>query len=79
MQSDKEGQEKFLRKLGAAIALTRKQKGLSGAELARLCDMDAPNLTRIEKGRVNIGVSHLKRICEAMGVSLFELIRATED
>jgi DNA-binding XRE family transcriptional regulator len=38
-----------------------------------MLDMDQPNITRLEKGRVNPSIYLVKQICETLGVSIEEL------
>jgi len=48
-------------------------KSISGAELARMCDMDKPNMARIERGETNPTLVTLTRIALALNLSLEEL------
>ena len=43
----------YLKKLGIHVAVLRKTKGISQAELARACDKDPQSLNRLERGRIN--------------------------
>ena len=70
MPLDKDSRKKFLQKIGAQIVEIRIKKGISSAELARRCDLDPPNITRIEKGRVNIGIVTLQEICTALEIKI---------
>jgi putative transcriptional regulator len=43
----------FLLKLGSNIKKLRQEKGISQAELARLCDKERASIERIENGKIN--------------------------
>lgn len=45
--------EVFLKKLGENIKRLRQEKGISQAELARLCDKERASIERIENGKIN--------------------------
>lgn len=73
-EKEKRERSRFLVKLGEHIRSKREEKGITAAELARLCYMDKPNLLRIEKGRVNPSAFALKRIAEGLDISIAELL-----
>ncbi len=75
---EKKDRQKFLIKLGIHISQIRSEKNISVSELARLCFMDKPNLIRIEKGRVNSSIFILKRIADALEISLQSLFDGLE-
>lgn len=53
----------------------RKEKRLTVQELAYRCDMERSNLSRIEAGRTNLTIKTLCIICNALNVSLIDVIR----
>lgn len=53
----------------------RKEKRLTVQELAYRCDMERSNLSRIEAGRTNLTIKTLCIICNALNVSLRDVIR----
>jgi len=63
----------FLKKLGDRIVSLRKKKGLSQEELAFDCGWDRTNLKKIEKGKMNVTVKTLFKLCEGLGISFREL------
>ncbi|HIY69139.1 MAG TPA: helix-turn-helix domain-containing protein [Candidatus Alistipes intestinigallinarum] len=67
-------QEELLYISGRIRAL-RKENRLTVQELAYRCDMERSNLSRIESGRTNLTVKTLCTICNALGVSLRDLLR----
>lgn len=72
MQDDINKAELLIR-LGRHIAQVRTEKGLTGAELARRCDLDRQAIDRIEHGKTNPTFLTLVRISEALGIP-FELL-----
>ncbi|MEG1759275.1 MAG: helix-turn-helix transcriptional regulator [Alistipes sp.] len=52
----------------------RRERNLTIQELAYRCDMERSNLSRIEAGRTNLTIKTLCVICNALNVSLQELI-----
>lgn len=67
-------QEELLYISGRIRAL-RKENRFTVQELAYRCDMERSNLSRIESGRTNLTVKTLCTICNALGVSLRDLLR----
>ena len=58
------------KKIGAKIKIVRKQKGISQAELARLCDKDRQHIELIENNKVSPNVYTLYLISLALDVDL---------
>lgn len=56
------------------IKSIRIEKGLTVQELAYRCDIERSNLSRIEAGRSNLTVKTMCIICNALGVSLRDLV-----
>ncbi len=52
----------------------RKQQGLTVQELAYRCDIERSNMSRIEAGRTNLTIKTMCLICNALHISLRELI-----
>jgi putative transcriptional regulator len=74
-EKEKREKEIWLKALGAHIKKTRLQKGITGAELARMLLMDKPNITRLEKGRVNPSVYFIKQVCDVLEINLVEFFK----
>jgi putative transcriptional regulator len=72
-EKERKEKELWLKSFGSHIKKMRIKKGISGAEFARLLFIDQPNLTRLEKGRVNPSLYLIKKICEALDMSMAEL------
>ncbi len=64
----------FLKKIGENIIRIRQAKGLKQIDLASRLEMEDSSLRRIEKGRVNSTIVMLKKISDALGVELGQLL-----
>lgn len=60
--------------IGARIRKLRQDKGMTQQALADECDIEKPNLSRIEKGNTNPTVKSLWKISNALGVRLKDLV-----
>lgn len=70
MKSDTE----FLRDLGVEIRIGRFRRGLSQDELAKMAEAGASTLGAIERGKHNFRVLTLKRLAEALGKDIKDLL-----
>lgn len=61
--------------IGNNIKRLRKEKGISQAELGRLCFKDKQAIEKIENGKVNATAHTLYQISEALSVEPLELWR----
>lgn len=61
--------------ISSRIRQLRKERRLTVQELAYRCDMERSNMSRIEAGRTNLTVKTMCIICNALCVSLRDLIR----
>ncbi len=66
--------KEFLKLLGLRIRFLRKLKNLSQLDLAVAMDNYAEQIGRIERGQLNVTICTLKKISEALEVSLSELL-----
>ena len=57
-------------RIGERIATIRKAQGMTQQELADHSDVLRPNLARIEKGRVSVGIDALDSIAKALGMEI---------
>jgi len=73
--STMEEKKALLRRFGLHVKQLRTEKGITGAELARRCDMDKPNMARIERGETNPTLVTLMRIALALNISLEVLFK----
>lgn len=66
-------QDEFINQLGKNIKLLRKQKGWTQMDLSARCNMDKPNIVRIETGRTNPTTKTLKIIADALEIKVSDL------
>lgn len=57
-------------RIGQRIKEIREERGLEAKELARIINIDAANLSRIENGRYSVGLDILAKIAAALGKKL---------
>jgi len=65
----------FLKRIGENIIRSRKARGLKQIDLANMLEMEDSSLRRIEKGRVNSTILMLKKISDALGIDLDQLLQ----
>ncbi len=61
--------------VSSKIKELRKERSMTVQELAYRCDIERSNLSRIESGRSNITLKTLCIICNALNVTLRDVIR----
>lgn len=61
--------------ISTKIRELRESKGYSVQELAYRCDIERSNMSRIESGRSNLTIKTLCSICDALNVTLRDVIR----
>lgn len=71
----KDKPDKTLKELGKLIKKLRLEKGLTSVEFGYRCEMDKPNVNRIEKGNTNPTFLTLLRICQALEIELKDLFK----
>ena len=54
-------------RIGAKIRQIREEKGIEAKDLARLANIDAANLSRIEKGKYSVGLDILSKLASSLG------------
>jgi transcriptional regulator with XRE-family HTH domain len=67
--------DKFFKQFGAHIKKIRKEKGLSIREMELRGDIDRHTLSKIENGKLNCGVYSVKKLCDALEISMEELFK----
>lgn len=60
--------------IGEKIKRLRQSKGMTQQTLADECDIEKPNLSRIENGNTNPTIKSLWKISNALGVKLKDLV-----
>ncbi len=66
--------EDELLKVTRNLKRVRLEKGLTVQELAYRCDMERSNLSRIEAGKTNITFKTLCILCNALDLSLSDVL-----
>ena len=64
-----------IRYISARIKELWKERMLTVQELAYRCDMERSNLSRIEAGRTNLTIKTMCIICNALNITLRDVIR----
>lgn len=68
---------KMLLRLGGNIRDKRKEEGLTQEALAEKADINPKYLGKIERAETNVSLLTLSNICDAMAISLCELLSFT--
>lgn len=66
--------EDFLKAIGVAIRLLRRELDLSQEELANMASIDRSHMGKIERGERNVSVVNIIRISVALGCTPSELL-----
>jgi transcriptional regulator with XRE-family HTH domain len=67
--------KEYLKQVGQNITKIRKSKKLTLKELALESDMEKSNLIPIEKGRINVTVTTLVKLANALNVEVKEFFK----
>lgn len=73
-KQDIAGRNKLLANIGKKLAKQRNLLGISQEELADKADLDRTYISGIERGKRNISVFTLKKISDALGIEITELL-----
>jgi len=65
---------RFLKKLGQRIRLLREEKRVSQEAFSFICGLHRTYISSIERGERNIAVINLRKIADALGVSMTQLL-----
>jgi transcriptional regulator with XRE-family HTH domain len=65
----------YLKKVGLLIRQARQKKGISQEMLALASDLDRSYIGGVERGERNIAIINLKKIADALKVSLSQLLK----
>jgi len=68
--------KEYLKKVGARIERIRKEKKLTRTQLGYLCDIERPNIARIEGGGNNLTLLTLRKIATALNVEVIDLLKS---
>ncbi len=73
----KKKMNRMLLRLGRNIRDKRKEEGLTQEALAEKADINPKYLGKIERAKTNVSLLTLSKICDALGISLCELLSFT--
>jgi transcriptional regulator with XRE-family HTH domain len=68
-------EKETLSKLGAKIRMIRTNKNITQADLADKCHFEKASMSRIESGKINITISTLFKISNALEVDVSGLLK----
>ena len=68
----------LLEKISTEIKRLRKQKELSQESLAFKIDIDRKYASLIEKGKTNLIVNYLKKVCDGLDIKLSDFFKNIE-
>ena len=66
-------------KLGKAIVLLRKQRGLAQEKFANDAEIDRRYMSDIENGKRNISIDVIERLAKCLGMRVSELFSVAEN
>jgi transcriptional regulator with XRE-family HTH domain len=72
-------EQAFLRAIGDRIRLRREQQNLTQAQLGERCELHRTFIGSVERGERNVAVLNLKKIADALRVSLQDLFADPEE
>ena len=73
--STKKDREKLQKKFGEHLVKLRKSMNITGAVLARRCEMEKSHMSRLEHGHVNATLFQLKKLADGLGITLEQLMK----
>ena len=71
--------KKYLKEIGQNIAEVRRKKNLTQVDVCTEIEMDKPYLSSIENGRQNPTLLTLKKLADAIGVTVNQLLGFEEE
>ena len=73
-EREKREKEQWLKAFGVHMRKTRMKKEMKPAELARRAFMERSNIARLEMGRMNPTLYMLKKLSEALDITIQEFL-----
>ncbi len=71
--------DKFLRAVGIRIRTVRIEQGLTQEQLSFKANIELSQINRIELGKINTSLSHLKIIADALEIQPKDLVDIKEE
>ena len=69
-------ENEYLILIGKNISRIREEQLITIKELGFRCDIEKSNLIPIEKGRINVTIKTLVKICNALDIELKDLLNS---
>jgi transcriptional regulator with XRE-family HTH domain len=66
--------KEYLKKIGSRIKQIRTSQDITQTELGYQCDIERPNIARIESGGNNLTVLTLRKIADALKVDVIDIL-----
>ena len=66
--------KEFLKHVGMELKVSRSRMGLSSVELSKVIAICSQSILRIESGKSDVRILTIKRIADALGVSLKDIL-----
>lgn len=57
-------------RIGESIAQIRKERGLTQEQLSEMTGLDRTNIAKIEKGKYNVSIDILNKVCVSLGAKI---------
>lgn len=70
----KKEHEEYLKRFGKHLEELRKSKNLTLRKLAQKCDIDFSDISRYEKGEINLSFMSMLELCDGLEITLKELM-----
>lgn len=74
-EREKKDKLKLQKQFGIHLVKLREAKGLTAAELGRVCFMERSSIARLETGRINPSLFVLKKLSLGLEIELEELFK----
>jgi transcriptional regulator with XRE-family HTH domain len=57
-------------RIGKQLMHIRESKGITQIQLAEMTGYDQSNISKIERGRYNVSIDIIQKVCDALGVRI---------
>lgn len=65
----------LLLQLGGKIKFLREEMGISQEKLAQLCEFDRTYISMLERGKRNLSLINLQKLCTGLQVNMSQLLK----
>jgi len=70
--------DRLLRNVGVRLRNYRKKRGLTMMDVVDLSGIEYPQLSRIERGKINTSISHIALLAKTLHIKLKELFEGLD-